>query len=117
MFDIKQKKAARGIGKDRGNRNEVVEMPNGTSDIRYRRLLTRLIEARTSAGLSQDEVARRLRRTQQFVSRYELAARRLDVIEYIDVSLALGLDGPAELAKTLEGTGAIGGPWSPGSKR
>lgn len=76
-------------------------MPNGTSDIRYRRLLKRLIEARTEADLSQEEVARRMGRAQQFVSRYELAARRLDIIEYVDVATALGLDGPGELAKVL----------------
>jgi ribosome-binding protein aMBF1 (putative translation factor) len=83
---------------------EVVGMPNGTSDIRYRRLLARLIEARTAAGLSQEEVARRLGRPQQFVSRYELAGRRLDIIEYIDVASALGLDGPVELARVLAGS-------------
>lgn len=100
-----RKDKSRKSPKDRGGEHEVVGMPNGASDIRYRRLLARLIEARTAAGLSQGEVARRLGRPQQFVSRYELAGRRLDIIEYIDVALALGLDGPAELARVLSGSG------------
>jgi len=67
-------------------------MPKGISDPRYRQLLGLLVEARKQRQLSQGEVATRLGCPQQFVSRYELGGRRLDVMEYVDVALALGLN-------------------------
>jgi len=67
-------------------------MPKGISDLRYRRLLGRLVEARKEMHLSQGEVAARLGRPQQFVSRYELGGRRLDVMEYVDVAQVLDLN-------------------------
>ena len=47
----------------------------------YANFLRRLREARTRAGLSQSEVAKRLRRPQSFVSKCESGERRVDVIE------------------------------------
>jgi len=47
----------------------------------YRRFLVRLKKARMQAGLTQNEVARRLRRSQAFVSKSESGDRRVDVIE------------------------------------
>ncbi len=75
-------------------------MPKGISDSRYRRLLGLLVEARKEMQLSQGEVAARLGRPQQFVSRYELGGRRLDVIEYVDVALALDLN-PIDVLETV----------------
>ena len=47
----------------------------------YRRFLTRLRSARAAAGLTQVEVARRLGKSQAFVSKSESGDRRVDVIE------------------------------------
>jgi len=47
----------------------------------YRRFLVRLKKARTDAGLTQVEAARRLRKSQAFVSKSESGDRRVDVIE------------------------------------
>ena len=47
----------------------------------YRRFLRRLRAAREDAGLTQVQVAKRLRRTQVFVSKSESGDRRVDVIE------------------------------------
>jgi ribosome-binding protein aMBF1 (putative translation factor) len=44
-------------------------------------LLGLLREKRKQAGLSQSEVARRLGRSQSFVSKYELGELRLDLVE------------------------------------
>ncbi|MDB5580084.1 MAG: Helix-turn-helix domain protein [Bradyrhizobium sp.] len=77
-------------------------MRKGISDVRYRQMLAMLISARRNAGLHQADVARRLGKPQQFVSRYELGERRLDVFEFIDVAEALGLDGIAEIRKLVE---------------
>jgi len=50
---------------------------------RYRQFLSRLREARTLAGLTQGEVARRLRKPQSFVSKCESGERRVDVVELL----------------------------------
>ena len=47
----------------------------------YRRFLVQLRAARERAGLTQAEVARRLRRPQSFVSKCEAGERRVDVVE------------------------------------
>lgn len=47
----------------------------------YRRFLVRLKKARDEAGLTQAEAARRLRRSQSFVSKSESGDRRVDVVE------------------------------------
>lgn len=77
-------------------------MAKGITEPRYRKVLATLVEARKSAGLSQADVAVILSKPQQFVSRYELGERRLDVIEYVDIAAALGLDGLALLTNILQ---------------
>lgn len=66
---------------------------------RARRLL---VEARASAGLSQQELAARLGRPQSFVSKYEHGERRLDVGEFVEIAAALGLDSAQLIASELE---------------
>ena len=46
---------------------------------------------RTGAGLTQTDVARRLKQPQSFVSKYESGARRLDLLELRDVCRAMGV--------------------------
>lgn len=58
----------------------------------YAALRELLIAARRSAGLTQDEVARRLERPQSFVAKYEGGERRLDVVEFIALARALEQD-------------------------
>jgi len=48
---------------------------------KYQELLNRLRTARLEAGLTQEEVAKRLGKNQSFVSRSETGERRIDVIE------------------------------------
>ena len=50
----------------------------------YDLILTLLREARLSAGLSQTELATRLRRPQNYVSKCELGERRVDVLEWLE---------------------------------
>ena len=54
--------------------------------------MEQLRHARISSGLSQSELAHRLARRQQFVSKYEAGERRLDVVELVDIVAALGLE-------------------------
>lgn len=71
----------------------------GFADARYRALVERLVDARKAAGLSQTALAKLLARHQQFVSRYEIGERRLDVVEFIDIAKALNLDAAAMLSE------------------
>ena len=48
-----------------------------------------LREERVAAGLTQVEVAKRLRAPQSFVSKYESGERRLDVLELRRIARAL----------------------------
>lgn len=68
-------------------------MAKGIHDSRYRWMIAQLVQARKDQGLSQEEVARRLGKPQQYVSRYEVGERRLDIVEFLDASIALGTDG------------------------
>ena len=66
----------------------------------HRRLCELLIAARRSAGLTQEIVARRLDKPQSFVAKYENGERRIDVIELIKITKALGAD-PLEIVAEL----------------
>jgi transcriptional regulator with XRE-family HTH domain len=50
-----------------------------------------LRQVRTESGLTQVELARKLKHPQSFVSKYESGERRLDAVELRQVCLALGL--------------------------
>jgi len=58
-------------------------------DERYLKAIETLRAARKSARLTQTELAVKLGRRQQFVSKYESGERRLDIIEFLDVAKAL----------------------------
>jgi transcriptional regulator with XRE-family HTH domain len=63
---------------------------------------TLMIEARKRAGLTQQQLADRLRRPQSFVAKYEGGERRLDVLEFVTIAKAVGAD-PVSLIKRLIG--------------
>jgi Helix-turn-helix len=53
-----------------------------------------------NAGLTQHELAKRLRRPQSFVAKYEGGERRVDVVEFIEICKAIEAD-PRKLLKVL----------------
>jgi DNA-binding transcriptional regulator YiaG len=57
----------------------------------HRELLRRLTDARTAAGLTQQELAKRLRRHQSFVAKYEGGERRIEVVEFVQICRAIGV--------------------------
>ncbi|QBE94052.1 XRE family transcriptional regulator [Sphingomonas paucimobilis] len=56
-------------------------------------MIAKLVQARKEQGLTQEDVARRLGKPQQYVSRYEVGERRLDMVEFLDAASVLGVDG------------------------
>lgn len=57
----------------------------------YTAFLKRLRRARTDAGLSQTEAARRLGKPQSFVSKCESGERRVDVVELLGFARVYGV--------------------------
>lgn len=62
-------------------------------------LMQALASARRAAGLSQYELAEQLGVDQSYVSKYESARRRLDVIEFLRVVGAIGVEPSLLLAQ------------------
>jgi transcriptional regulator with XRE-family HTH domain len=60
-----------------------------------------LVAARKKAGLTQQQLARRLKKPQSFVAKYEGGERRLDVVEFLGVARAVGAD-PARIVRALQ---------------
>ena len=75
-------------------------MGNSIYSPQYQKLRELLIAAHKKAGLTQGEVGERLGRPQSFVAKYEGGERRLDVVEFIEVARAVGLD-PARLVRAV----------------
>lgn len=67
----------------------------------YRAAIGAIREARTSQKLSQREVARRLGKPVSFVNKIELLERRLDIVEFVVLARALGLDPHKLLGQVL----------------
>lgn len=59
-----------------------------------------MITARRKAGLTQQALADRLGKPQSFVAKYEGGERRVDVVEFLAIAEALGID-PGRLLRAL----------------
>jgi len=66
---------------------------------RQKRLVELLRTTREKAGLTQIQLARRLGKYKTYVSKYETGERQLDVVEFMAVAEALGLEPGKVLAK------------------
>ncbi len=69
----------------------------------HRALTRALIQARTDAGLTQEQLAKKLHRHQSFVAKYETGERRLEVIEFTQICRALTIT-PGDLLDELPST-------------
>ena len=67
----------------------------------YRKFLQELVEARRAAGLTQQQLADKLKRPQSFVAKFENGERRLDVVEFLQIARLLGAD-PHEIIDEIE---------------
>jgi transcriptional regulator with XRE-family HTH domain len=64
---------------------------------KHERLRQLLVAARKHAKLTQMQLAQRLSRPQSFVSKIERGERRVDVIEFFELAVAMGIDAHAFL--------------------
>jgi len=62
-----------------------------------------LIQARKDAGVTQVELAKKLAKPQSFVSKLERGERRIDLIEFLEIAQALGINISAFLKKLGKG--------------
>jgi len=69
----------------------------------HRALCDLLIAARQKAGLTQQAVGKRLKRPQSFVAKYEGGERRIDVLEFLEISAAVDVD-PVAMLRALQKT-------------
>lgn len=67
----------------------------------WKEFLSLLREARTSAGMTQKQIADILKRPQSFIAKVEGGERRLDVIEFRDWAKAIGT-APDQLLAEIE---------------
>ena len=60
-----------------------------------------LIEARNDAGWTQEELAERIRWQQTDISKVERGERKIDVVEFLQFTKAIGVDA-AEFVRQLQ---------------
>lgn len=75
-------------------------MSRGLQSPPYKKLRRLLAQARADAGLTQVQVAERVKRPQSFVSKYENGERQLDVVEFIAVCKAIGV-APSQMIEAM----------------
>ncbi|MEI9983870.1 MAG: helix-turn-helix transcriptional regulator [Aliidongia sp.] len=63
----------------------------------YQKAIAVLIAARRERRILQTDLAERLAKPQSYVSKIELRERRLDIVEFIEVCRALGVNPVAML--------------------
>jgi transcriptional regulator with XRE-family HTH domain len=68
----------------------------------YRTVGQALAAARERAGLTQQQLARLLRKPQSFVSNYERGQRRIDVLEFLRIVNALNQNPEAVFKDVLK---------------
>ena len=67
-------------------------MPKSLQALRYRQLPAFMREIREEAGLTQRELAKKLRMNHTMIHNSETAERRVDITEFIDWAMACGVD-------------------------
>lgn len=76
-------------------------------DREYRAIIAALQRHRKAAGITQWDLARALGTDQSQISKLERSERRLDIIDYLRICRAIGLDPAEPLRSADERTPAI----------
>lgn len=67
-------------------------MASSVHDPKYKIFCRLLVDYRQRQGITQTQLAEKLHRPQSFVSKYENGERRIDLIEFLEIADALGID-------------------------
>lgn len=67
----------------------------------HRNLIAVIVAARQAAGLTQRQLAAKLKRSNSFVWKFEAGERQLNVLEFIEIARALGVKA-AKLMTEIE---------------
>ncbi len=67
----------------------------------YRDLIVSLRKAREDLGVTQAELAKRMKKSQQWLSVIERGSRRADIVEFVEICSALAID-PQVFVASLE---------------
>lgn len=67
-------------------------MQKSLKSAEYTRLIALLVAARKAADMTQQALADKLKRPQSFVAKYENGERRIDLVEFVAITEALGAD-------------------------
>jgi transcriptional regulator with XRE-family HTH domain len=74
-------------------------MPKTVTSPLQKKLVAMLVEERTKAGLRQVDLANKMGVYQSWVTHMESGQRRIDVIELIELSRAIGFDAAGMVRK------------------
>ncbi len=74
-------------------------MTRSVYTLAYERLCERLAAARRERGLTQAQVAASLGRPQSYVAKVERGERRVDVVEFLELTNAIGAEPKAILTE------------------
>jgi transcriptional regulator with XRE-family HTH domain len=67
----------------------------------YKFFLNWLTKKRNESRLTQQELSKKLGKPQSYVSKYENGERRLDIVEFLQITLAINAD-PFEVIQLLK---------------
>ncbi len=73
---------------------------------RHEVLIACLVEARKTAGLTQQALADQLGKPQSFVAKYENGERRLDVVEFLEIAKILDVNTAAIIKDVMRARGS-----------
>ncbi|MBZ0147329.1 MAG: helix-turn-helix domain-containing protein [Pseudorhodoplanes sp.] len=76
---------------------KIVKSVHSADQATFRALM---IKARKDAGLTQTGLAKRLKKPQSFVAKYEGGERRIDLIEFLAITAAMNAD-PIKILREL----------------
>ena len=76
-------------------------MPKSQFTDDYKKFCTLLVQARKEAKMTQAQVSETLSKPQSYVSKYESGERRLDIIELLEISKAIGFKA-SDLIQKIE---------------
>jgi transcriptional regulator with XRE-family HTH domain len=68
---------------------------------KHRALIASIVSARNAAGLTQRQLAAKLKRSNSFVWKLEAGERQLNVLEFIEIARALNVK-PSTLVAEIE---------------